>query len=65
MALSLIAYFCVVMSVLAVIVTLLGAILPPHRFPEPHARVFAEAAKPKTVQSMPSPIQVLAKDISK
>jgi hypothetical protein len=45
MALSLIAYFCAMISALAVFVTLLSGVLPPHRFPEPHPIVVAEPAK--------------------
>ncbi|HUI14749.1 MAG TPA: hypothetical protein VL048_14920 [Xanthobacteraceae bacterium] len=44
MALSLIAYFCTMMSALAVFVALLSSVLPPRRFPEPHPIVVAEQA---------------------
>ena len=44
MALSLIAYFCTMMSALAVFVALLSGVLPPRRFPEPHPVVVAEQA---------------------
>jgi len=44
MALSLIGYFCTMMSALAVFVALLSSVLPPRRFPEPHPIVVAEQA---------------------
>ena len=63
MALSLIAYFCAMMSALAVFVVLLGSIVPPRQFRQPHPIVFAEGAAAldaKAALPIPTLVQVAA-----